>query len=78
VVIPYAEAEEIEQSLRARALETCGRVVALAQAELGAAVLARAMEKALACQCTLEVDLDGADNSAAMISQWLHAARASA
>jgi predicted glycosyltransferase len=73
VVIPYAEAEEIEQTLRARALQDRGRLVALSQSELGAASLAQAMAKSLSINTTLAVNLNGAANSANMITQWLNA-----
>ncbi len=78
VVIPYAEADEIEQTLRAQALETRGRLVALPQERLSAAELAGAIERALVLETSLEVDLDGADNSAAMISRWLDETQAGA
>jgi predicted glycosyltransferase len=78
VVVPYAEANEIEQTLRARALEKCGRLVALSEAELGAGTLAQAMSRAQQQNTTLSVDLDGASNSAAMITQWLDHAGANA
>jgi predicted glycosyltransferase len=72
VVIPYAEADEIEQTLRARALQARGRLIALNQSELGAATLARSMTAALAANTRLTVNLNGADNSAAMLTRWLH------
>ena len=75
VVIPYAEADEIEQTLRARALEARGRLVALEQDKLSAVALAGAIKRALARNTPLDVDLNGADNSAAMISRWLDATR---
>ena len=71
VVIPYAEADEKEQSLRAQALQARGRVIALDQSELAAASLAEAINAALAQRPELVVNLDGAANSATMISQWL-------
>ena len=71
VVIPYAEADEKEQSLRAHALQSRGRVIALDQSELAAASLAEAINAALAQRPELAVNLDGAANSATMISQWL-------
>jgi len=73
VVIPYAEASEIEQTLRAQALEKCGRLVALPESELSASALARAMIRAQQQNTTLSVDLDGASNSASMIAHWLGA-----
>jgi predicted glycosyltransferase len=73
VVIPYAEADEIEQTLRAQALQRRGRLIALPEAELDAATLAQAMSAALTQDTRLEVDLNGAGNSAAMIAHWLGA-----
>ena len=74
VVIPYAEAEEIEQTLRAQSLQARGRLVALSQSDLGAASLAQAMAASLTTNAALAVNLNGADNSANMITQWLNAA----
>ena len=71
VVIPYAEADEKEQSLRAQALQLRGRVIALDQSGLTAASLAEAINAALARHPELAVNLDGATNSATMITQWL-------
>lgn len=71
VVIPYAEADEKEQSLRAHALQARGRVIALSQDELAAASLAEAIDAALAQNTGLAVNLNGATNSARMIMQWL-------
>ena len=74
VVIPYAEAEEIEQTLRARALQDRGRLVALGQSDLDAASLAQAMAATISTNTTIAVNLNGADNSAKAITQWLNAA----
>ena len=71
VVIPYAEADEVEQTLRAQALQRLGRLVSVAQAELNATTLANAITDALALKPELEVDLDGAHNSATKITEWL-------
>jgi predicted glycosyltransferase len=73
VVIPYAEAGELEQGLRARALQQRGRVVALAQRDLSAATLASAMTAARENNQPLAANLDGAGNSVAKIEQWLAA-----
>lgn len=75
VVVPYAEAEEIEQTLRAQTLQRLGRVVMLEQKDLSAANLAAAVDRACKQNTSLDVDLAGAANSARMISQWLNAAR---
>jgi predicted glycosyltransferase len=71
VVIPYAEADEKEQSLRAHALQARGRVIALDQSRLATASLSEAINAALAQSTELAVNLNGAANSATMITQWL-------
>lgn len=72
VVIPYAEADEIEQTIRAQKLEDIGRVIMLTQSELSAASLAAAIDRTSGQNTTLDVNLAGAENSARLISQWLH------
>lgn len=74
VVIPYAEADEIEQTMRAQKLHCHGRLVMLPQSELSAENLAAAIEQADRQNHSLEVNLNGAANSAGMISQWLQTA----
>jgi predicted glycosyltransferase len=74
VVIPFAESEEIEQTLRARRLEERGRLLVLAQQDLNANSLAQAVVSADKGHSQLEVNLDGARNSARMVSRWLAAA----
>ena len=76
VVIPYAEADEIEQTMRAQKLHRLGRLVMLQQNDLSAATLAAAIEQADRQKPSLEVNLDGAVNSATVISQWLKHAMA--
>ena len=71
VVIPFAEAAEIEQSLRAAALQRLGRVVTLAQADMTAETLAQALAQAREHCRPLQLNLDGAAQSARMIGQWL-------
>ena len=71
MVIPYAEADEIEQTMRAQILQRLGRLVMLEQHELSAATLATAIEQAIRHNLPLQTNLAGAVNSAAMISQWL-------
>jgi predicted glycosyltransferase len=78
VVIPFAEVDEVEQSLRAQALQARGRLIALAQDDLNPSTLARAMTAARANNTPLEVNLNGAENSAIRIAQWLVAAQTSA
>jgi predicted glycosyltransferase len=74
VVIPYSEADEIEQTLRAQALQDRGRLIALDQSELDAANLARSIAASLTTNTALAVNLNGADNSAVMITRWLNEA----
>ena len=74
VVIPYAEAMEKEQTMRAQKLHRLDRLVMLQQKELSAVNLAAAIEQASRQNASLEVDLNGAVNSARMISQWLETA----
>ncbi len=76
VVIPFAQAQEVEQTLRAQALHERGRVVALPESALDAASLAAAMSTALSLDTTLAVDLNGARNSATMVARWLQAEQA--
>ncbi|MCP4769501.1 MAG: glycosyl transferase [Gammaproteobacteria bacterium] len=73
VVIPFAEADEIEQALRARRLHERGRLVALAQQNLSADTLARAIATADEGHLALAANLDGARNSALMVQRWLAA-----
>jgi len=75
VVIPFAEADEIEQTLRARRLQVCGRLVMLEADQLSAEKLAAAVDQAFELDTSLTVDLDGATNSAAKIAAWLLAAQ---
>jgi len=76
VVVPFAEADEAEQTLRAERLQACGRLVMLAQQDLAAESLAAAIERALTLDTRLQVDLDGARHSATLIAQWLEESKA--
>ncbi len=71
VVIPYAEADEIEQTMRAQKLQDIGRVIMLRQADLSATALADAIDRSSTLMTSLEVNLEGATNSANLISRWL-------
>jgi predicted glycosyltransferase len=73
VVVPYAEANEIEQTMRAQTLQRLERLVMLDQDELSVATLCTAIEQACQQQSSLQIDLAGASLSAALISQWLTA-----
>ena len=71
VVIPYAEADELEQTLRAKKFQDVGRVIMLPQADLSAITLAEAIDRAGGLHTSLEVNLAGASNSVNLISRWL-------
>jgi len=71
VVIPYAEADELEQTIRAQKLQDIGRVIMLRQSELSAAALAAAIDRTSEQNTRFEVNLAGAKTSASLISQWL-------
>ncbi len=71
VVIPYAEADEIEQTMRAQKLQDRGRLVLLPQDDLAPAAMARAIAKADQQSSALEVNLAGGINSATMVLEWL-------
>jgi predicted glycosyltransferase len=70
VVIPYAEATEIEQTLRAQILQHHDRVIMLRQDELSATSIASAVDQAIRQFRPLQANLAGAVNSATMIRQW--------
>ena len=78
IVIPFAEAGEIEQSLRAQKLQRLGRVVTLAQDDLDANSLAAAIAMTDSAPANSMINLDGARNSALMVSRWLDTAEAGA
>lgn len=73
VLVPYASKGETEQSLRAGKLSAIGRAELVRQDDLTPAILAAAIDKALANQNTasIEIDLTGAATSAMRISTWL-------
>ena len=71
VVVPFAEAGEVEQSLRARRLQVRQRAIMLSEEKLTPENLANAVEQALQLDTRPEADLDGAAASAAAIDSWL-------
>lgn len=72
VLVPYAQAGETEQTLRARLLEGAGRVVVVPETDLGGATLARAIDAALAAPARpMEVNLDGARGTATLLRALL-------
>jgi len=75
-VIPYAEADEVEQTIRARRLQDKGRLVMLEESQLSPASLAAAMQQAALLEPAISpLKLDGARQSAAYLEQWLGQAR---
>jgi predicted glycosyltransferase len=70
VVIPYAEADEVEQTMRAQILQRRNRLVMLQQDRLSAATLSSAVDQAIRRYHPLAANLAGATNSAVMISRW--------
>ncbi len=63
VLVPFAEAGEIEQTLRARMLAERGRAVCIPAEDLGPDVLAAAAVQALSRRPQFPVDLDGIGHS---------------
>ena len=75
-VIPYAEADEIEQTIRARRLQMKGRLIMLEEKRLCAQSLAEAIQQATLLKSDMPaVELDGARQSAIYIERWLEEAR---
>ena len=74
VIVPFAAEGEADQTMRARLLETAGVVVMLEEKALTPQALSEAIGRALAAEKgprDFEVDLDGADASAAWIAHAL-------
>lgn len=71
VVVPFADAGEVEQTRRARLLQQHKRLVMLEQDRLTSVSLADAIEQACRLKPVLPVNLQGAHNSALLLRQWL-------
>jgi len=72
VLVPFAEADELEQSLRAECLAQMGRVQKLDESSLSAQKLAEAIDRAATMSVNeLEIDMQGLKNSVRLISTWL-------
>ncbi len=73
VLVPFAEAGELEQSLRAQQLQKRSRAICVEESNLTPEVLAQAVDKAdkLAIE-NFGIDMNGAYNSAKLIKDWLH------
>jgi len=77
VMVPFSGDGETEQTDRALALERAGRLVTLAESDLTPQSLARAIDRALAMTPSkIPVNLNGAANSARLISKKLDELRA--
>lgn len=71
VLVPYAEAGEREQTMRAELLQQKGRARFVDPAELSPARLALAIDAAQIHTAPLALQLDGARRSAELIRDWL-------
>jgi predicted glycosyltransferase len=71
-VVPFAEGNEVEQTLRARSFSERGLLTMVDAAALSPATLARAVDQAavLPRPKAVPIDLDGARRSAELISVW--------
>ncbi|MEE8365769.1 MAG: glycosyltransferase [Gammaproteobacteria bacterium] len=74
VMVPFSDAGEVEQTLRANLLQKQCRIVALAQNDLTPESLAAAIDRAANMpQQTIDVKMDGAEFSAQLLNEWLDA-----
>jgi predicted glycosyltransferase len=72
VMVPFSEAGEREQSIRAELLHQQGQVIRLAQDDLSAPALADAINQAYEMPVqSLDLKMDGASESARLLQQWL-------
>jgi len=73
-MVPFSDAGEVEQTLRANLLQKHDRIVALAQDDLTPQSLAAAIDRAAAMpRQTIDVKMDGAERSAQLLIEWLDA-----
>jgi predicted glycosyltransferase len=74
VMVPFSDAGEVEQTLRANLLQKHDRIVALAQDDLTPQSLAAAIDRAATMpRQTIDVKTDGAERSAQFLNEWLDA-----
>ena len=72
LLIPFTEAGEVEQELRAEALQKCGRLHVLPERELNPNTLAQAIDRAAVAEFnTVAFSMNGAEESARLIATWL-------
>jgi predicted glycosyltransferase len=73
VMVPFSDADEVEQSLRANLLQRHHRVISLEQQALTAESLAAAVDRASEMpQQSISIRMNGAEVSASLLQQWLH------
>ncbi|MFT5218290.1 MAG: putative glycosyltransferase [Gammaproteobacteria bacterium] len=73
IIIPFAAADEQEQTIRSRCLQQAGRVAVIAETDLNAERLATTIDQvSTARQQPFPVQLDGARQSANLIQTWLN------
>ena len=74
VMVPFSDAGEIEQTLRANLLQKHCRIVALTENDLTPESLAAAIDRAADMPLqAIDVKLDGAEVSAKLLNEWLDA-----
>lgn len=72
VLVPFAEAGELEQTLRARQLERHDRAICIEEQNLTPERLASAVDRAAKLEVRgFDIDIDGAGKSARLIQGWL-------
>ncbi len=73
VMVPFSDADEVEQSLRANLLQRHNRVISLEQQALTAESLAAAVDRASEMpQQSISMRMNGAEVSAGLLQEWLH------
>ena len=73
VMVPFSDAGEVEQSLRANLLQRHHRVISLEQQALTAESLAAAVDRASEMpRQSISMRMNGAEVSASLLQQWLH------
>jgi len=73
VMVPFSDADEVEQSLRANLLQRHDRVISLEQQALTAESLATAVDRASEMpQQSIDMRMNGANVSAGLLQEWLN------
>lgn len=72
-MVPFSDADEVEQSLRANLLQRHDRVISLEQQALTAESLATAVDRASEMpQQSIDMRMNGANVSAGLLQEWLN------